>query len=60
MGGRISADRDLFPQWEHIEGGRGDPFASAKAENRNIKHVIGGLIGLDLTQQIGRDFLAEW
>lgn len=32
----------------------------AREQNRQIKHIVGGIIGIDLSADIGRAFLAEW
>jgi hypothetical protein len=32
----------------------------ARSLNRTIPHLVGGIIGLDLTKEVGRDFLSEY
>jgi hypothetical protein len=55
-----SAYPDLFADVYRDLPAHFDKLDATRNMNRNIKHVVGGLIGLDLTQQIGKDFLAEW
>lgn len=46
-----SAYKDLFPRLT---------YDCACRLNREISHVVGGLVGLDLTKDVGQKFLAEW
>ena len=53
-----SAYLDLFPQWQHNEGG--DNYASAKAANRDIPHVVATTFGLSIAHPTGRAILDEY
>jgi hypothetical protein len=46
-----SAYPDLFP---------GVPLEEARAVNRTIPHLVGGVVGLDMTTALGRTFLDEY
>ncbi len=54
-----SAYPELFPERTWVGAGS-SAMAIARDDNRKIRHVVGGCVGVDLTKQIGRDFLAEW
>jgi hypothetical protein len=54
-----SAYPDLFPDIyrSHVDA---DPIGAARVVNRTIPHLVGGVVGLDMTTALGRTFLDEY